>query len=152
MTVIEEYEAAASAGKWLEALQLAQQIAERAPHPTCWFNVGVCLDELNRHMEAAQAFQRVIAGDYFDDGARFRMLRSLFLTGDSGVQIVHDEIATIVRALPQVVVELSQLETFTSLFKQDEFAVLKTAAERNLETRRTSLQHLSGEGFVFSEP
>ena len=59
MNVIEEYESHVAAENWEDAVKVAEKIATDAPQvPVAWFNLGVCLDELNRHFEAARTFQK----------------------------------------------------------------------------------------------
>ena len=57
MNILEQYEKLADAGRWNEALPLIKEIFERSQQiGTSWFNIGVCLDELEKYPEAAAAF------------------------------------------------------------------------------------------------
>jgi tetratricopeptide (TPR) repeat protein len=81
--IIEQYQTLSDAGRWSEAVSVIRDIVTRAPHiSTSWFNYGVCLDELARHREAAEAFESAYELDSEDLGAQYRMFRSLHLAQD----------------------------------------------------------------------
>jgi tetratricopeptide (TPR) repeat protein len=81
--IIEQYQTLSDAGRWNEALSTIQDIIDRAPYiSTSWFNYGVCLDELGRYREAADAFEKAYELDSEDFGAQYRMFRSLHLAQD----------------------------------------------------------------------
>lgn len=83
MNIIEKYKVLSDSGRWVEAIPVIREIIERAPGiATSWFNYGVCLDELGRHREAADAFEKAYALDSEDFGAQYRMFRSIHLAGD----------------------------------------------------------------------
>src|SRR3954469_19292904 len=84
MNIIQQYEALVAEHNYCDALPLIQDIVARAPHvATSHFNLGVCLDELGRHSEAAEAFIKAQEIDIEDWGIHYRIIRSLFLAGDS---------------------------------------------------------------------
>lgn len=59
------------------------QILQRAPKvDTSWFNYGVCLDELGRYGEAAEAFIKAQEFNIKDWGIHYRILRSFRLAND----------------------------------------------------------------------
>ena len=83
MNIIEQYASLSKAGRWGEALPVIQEIIERSPQiDTSWFNYGVCLDELERHQEAADAFIRAHELNVTDSGIHYRVFRSLYLAED----------------------------------------------------------------------
>jgi tetratricopeptide (TPR) repeat protein len=83
MNLIETYEQLVDAGDWSKAAEVIQQIIAKNPNiDTSWFNYGVCLDELGRHVEAANAFLRAHELNIQDYGIHFRLLRSFYLAED----------------------------------------------------------------------
>lgn len=83
MSILEKYHELADASRWEEAFPVIKEIVERAPQiETSWFNLGVCLDELGRHPEAAEAFIKAQELNVEDWGIHYRIMRSLFLAGD----------------------------------------------------------------------
>ncbi|MBL8262963.1 MAG: tetratricopeptide repeat protein [Xanthomonadaceae bacterium] len=84
MSIIEQFEHHVDKAEWAQALPLIQEIVQRAPHiATSWRNLGVVLDELGRHAEAANAFRRAYDLDPKDYGTQYRVFRSLSLAKDS---------------------------------------------------------------------
>ena len=64
MNTLQRYEALADEKRWEEALPVIREIIDANPEiDTSWFNCGVCLDELGRHAEAAEAFIHGLDGE-----------------------------------------------------------------------------------------
>jgi len=85
MNLIESYQSFADQKKWNEALSVIDEIIHIAPEiDTSWFNKGVCLDELGRHNEAAEAFIKAQEKNIKDIGIHYRIIRSLFLANNFG--------------------------------------------------------------------
>lgn len=118
MNLIERYEEFVAAENWNGAFAIAREIADSAPHvPTAWFNLGVCLDQLGRHFDAAKAFQSVLEIEFHDEGARYRMLRSLYLAKQ--LETIVLELESIASTMPSFIDELSTVEPFVELFEQN---------------------------------
>jgi len=114
MSLFDAHEDAVARGDWVTALRYASEIAERGPQfATCWFNVGVCHDALDQHMEAARSFQKAIAIEPSDATARFRMIRSLFLAGAR--QIVYEELKVMLDYDPGFISEMLDTESLRVL-------------------------------------
>ncbi len=80
MNLIESYQSFADQKKWSEALGVIDEIIQVAPEiDTSWFNKGVCLDELGRHNEAAEAFIKAQEKNIKDIGIHYRIIRSSLL-------------------------------------------------------------------------
>ena len=80
MNLIQQYEQHSESGNWEAGLNVINQIIEQSPEvSTSWFNKGVCLDELERHNEAAEAFIKAQEIELEDWGIHYRILRSAFL-------------------------------------------------------------------------
>jgi len=105
MNIIEQYEILVSQNEWEEAIPVIQEIIKRNPEiDTSWFNYGVCLDELGKHSDAADAFIKAHELNITDYGIHYRILRSLRLAKDDSqlyqfidylCQNFKDEIKTI---------------------------------------------------------
>ena len=81
--ILQRYEALADEKRWDEALPVIRAIIDANPAiDTSWFNCGVCLDELGRHAEAAEAFIKAQELNIQDWGIHYRILRSFFLADD----------------------------------------------------------------------
>jgi tetratricopeptide (TPR) repeat protein len=81
--LLKKHEELVDAGKWEAALPVIKEIVDLNPGiSTSWFNYGVCLDELKRHGEAAEAFIKAQETDIRDVGVHYRILRSLRLAKD----------------------------------------------------------------------
>ena len=83
MNILEEYKALAVVGRWKEALPVIENIVNtHTGIDASWFNYGVCLDALERHREAANAFIKAHELNRTDGGIHYRILRSLFMDND----------------------------------------------------------------------
>jgi len=83
MNILQRYEALADEKRWDEALPVIREIVDTNPAiDTSWFNLGVCLDELGRHGEAAEAFIKAQELNVEDWEIHYRILRSFFLADD----------------------------------------------------------------------
>lgn len=83
MNIIEQYESLAAQKKWDEAISVIQEIIKRNPEiDTSWFNYGVCLDELGRYGDSADAFIKAHELNITDYGIHYRILRSLLHAKD----------------------------------------------------------------------
>ena len=81
--LLAQYESLAEDSRWLEALPVIRKIIDRhSGVDTSWFNYGVCLDELKRHDEAAEAFIKAQELNIEDWGIHYRILRSFCLAND----------------------------------------------------------------------
>jgi tetratricopeptide (TPR) repeat protein len=86
MNIIEHYQALAAQQRWSEALTVIEEIIAAAPEiDTSWFNKGVCLDELERYNEAAEAFIQAQQRNKTDYGIHYRIVRSAFLADNFGL-------------------------------------------------------------------
>gem|GEM_PF-5699591 len=122
--IFDQYESLVNDQKWDEACELAHELTRIAPNvATSWFNLGVSLDETDRHFEAAIAFQRFLVMEPDDTGGVLRMLRSLLLADRTDA--LFEELRTYAYETPKLVRELATLDTFAELFRtQSQFARL----------------------------
>lgn len=126
MNIIEQYESLSEAGRWEEAVPVIREIIEQAPNiDTSWFNYGVCLDQLKRHNEAADAFIRAHELNVTDSGIHYRAFRSMFLAED------FPQLREFVDYLCQAFPAEREL-----IFGSDEYVALRVRAEfRQLENK-----------------
>jgi len=125
MNIIEQYEALIAEHNYRDALPLIQQIVERAPQvATSHFNLGVCLDELGRHSEAADAFIKAQEIAIEDWAIHYRIIRSLFLAGDFNT--LHQFVDYSCGLSGQVMRLMCEDESFRPLFERPEFQQLRT--------------------------
>ena len=123
MNLIEKYQSLSEAHRWEDALVVVREIIERAPHiNTSWFNLGVCLDELERYVEAGDAFHRAYELDPEDYGAQYRMFLS-FHQGEA-----HDRFLELLRHECDrdagMIDHFLEDEDFGPLFERPEFRAL----------------------------
>ena len=84
MNIIEQYETLVNEQKWEQAIPLIKKIIDSNPEiDTSWFNYGVCLDEIGKHKEAAEAFIKAHELNVSDYGIHYRILRSFMLSNDN---------------------------------------------------------------------
>jgi len=129
MDIIRKYETLVRQKRWSEAIPVIEEIVQREPQiATSWFNLGVCMDELGRHAEAADKFLRAYELDPEDFGAQYRAFRSLNLAGqyDRFLSFAEQEC----QAIPDLIDNLLQDEQFAVLFERPEFRMLKEAQGR----------------------
>ena len=125
MNVIEQFDALVDARNYRDALPVIREIVKRAPHiATSHFNLGVCLDELGRHSEAAEAFIKAQELDVEDWGTHYRIVRSLFLAGD--FTTLHEFIDYSCGMGDRVMHLICEDEAFNPLFERLEFQQLRT--------------------------
>ncbi|MCF7789241.1 MAG: tetratricopeptide repeat protein [Prosthecobacter sp.] len=125
MNIIQQYEAFVADHNYRDALPLIRDIVERAPHVAIsHFNLGVCLDELGRHSEAAEAFIKAQEIDIEDWGTHYRIIRSFFLAGD--FDTLHEFIDYSCGLSDRVMRLICEDEAFGSLFERFEFQELRT--------------------------
>lgn len=134
---LDEFNRLAEADRWSEALPISEQIVGEFPDaPLPWFNHGVCLDEVERHMEAAQAFQRALQFEISEEegityvGTQFRMLRSLMLAEE--MDICYREVRTMLDVDPYSICGLAETETFEPHFENPPFRELLQAAKQRI--------------------
>ena len=73
MNIIERYLSLVGEKRFVEGLPLIEEIVRRNPNmATSQFNYGICLAELGRHQEAAQAFLRAYSIEPDRGGALYR--------------------------------------------------------------------------------
>lgn len=124
MNIIEQFEALMDEHNYSDALPLIRELIARAPHiATSHFNLGVCLDELGRHSEAAEAFIKAQELDIEDWGTHYRIVRSLFLAGDFST--LHDFIDYSCGLNAHVMHLICEDEEFNPLFERLEFQQLR---------------------------
>ncbi len=125
MNIIQQYEAFIADHNHRDALPLIRDIVARAPHvATSHFNLGVCLDELGRHSEAAEAFIKAQEINIEDWGTHYRIIRSLFLAGD--FDTLHEFIDYSCGLSDRVMPLICEDDTFNPLFERFEFQQLRT--------------------------
>ena len=154
-TIFDEYDKHVQNERWNEACKLARQISESMPDdPTAWFNLGVCLDETNQHFEASHAFQQCLVNGPEDDGAVFRMLRSLLLADRHDV--LFEELRIYSYETPELVQEIADLKTFQNLFQSNPRFASLLETERSVgasETQRhQNLTRIAELGFRLPDP
>ncbi len=124
MNLIERYEALVAQRDWEKALHVIQEVIERSPEiDTSWFNYGVCLDELGRHSEAAEAFIKAQEKNIEDWGIHYRIFRSLRLAGDLEVFLEFADYSCSMNK--EMIHTLLEDEDFGVLFERDDFQALK---------------------------
>ena len=124
MNILQRYESLAEEKRWEEALPVIREIIDANPAIyTSWFNCGVCLDELGRHSEAAEAFIKAQELKIDDWGIHYRILRSFFLADDTDQFF---EFADYSCGLSIEMIEvLINATDFRSLHQRPEFEALK---------------------------
>lgn len=124
MNILERYQKLADASRWDEALPVIREIVEQCPQiGTSWFNLGVCLDEIGSHTEAAAAFIKAQEFDVEDWGIHYRIIRSLFLAGDFAQ--LHEFTDYSCGMNNRVMHLMCEDETFSPLFEREEFRELR---------------------------
>jgi tetratricopeptide (TPR) repeat protein len=84
MNIFEHYLSLAEQKRFAEGLPLIEEIVRGNPDmATSQFNYGICLAELGRHREAAQAFLRAYSLAPDDGGALYRGCLSLAAAADA---------------------------------------------------------------------
>ena len=124
MNLLDEYRKLAKKKRWKEAIPVIKKIIERNPKiDTSWFNYGVCLDEIGRHSEAAEAFIKAQELNILDWGIHYRIFRSFFLAGDIEQFLEFAEYSCDIE--PEMIHVLYEDEDFKELFNRDDFKKLK---------------------------
>ncbi|MDZ4286975.1 MAG: tetratricopeptide repeat protein [Prosthecobacter sp.] len=124
MNILEQYQQLAAASRWHDALPVIREITERSPQiDTSWFNLGVCLDEIGRHSEAAAAFIKAQELNVEDWGTHYRIMRSLFLAED--FDQLHEFADYSCGMNDRVIHLMSENEVFAPLFARPEFQQLQ---------------------------
>lgn len=120
MNIIEEFQGHVAAKRWNAALPVIEEIVRRAPGiSTSWRNYGVCLDELGRHSEAANAFAKAYELEPNDFGTQYRVFRSLSLANDSKGFIAFAESES--KKAPEILDLISAAEEFKAIAQTNEF-------------------------------
>jgi len=129
MNLIEQYESLVEQKRWDEAIPVIRRIIERSPGiDTSWFNYGVCLDELGRHDEAAEAFIQAQERNITDWGIHYRVFRSLFLAKDYKLFLHFADYSCGLN--PDMIHSLCEDENFSQLFEREDFRELKSKFTR----------------------
>jgi tetratricopeptide (TPR) repeat protein len=84
MNIIEHYLSLAGQKRFIEGLPLIEEIVRRNPMTaTSQFNYGICLAELGRHQDAAQAFLCAYSLNPVDGKALYRACLALAAAADA---------------------------------------------------------------------
>jgi tetratricopeptide (TPR) repeat protein len=124
MNVIDQYLSLAKQKRFAEGLPLIEEIVRRKPNmATSQFNYGICLAELGRHREAAQAFLRAYSLDPNDGGTLHRGCLALAADGDAPglLAIFQQECARD----PEMIQNFLKEERFAPFWELPDFKRLK---------------------------
>lgn len=128
MNVVERYLALADQGRFAEGLPLIEEIVSRNPNmATSQFNYGICLAELTRHREAADAFLRAYALEPGRGGALYRGCLALAEARDTA-KLLEVFRAECLRD-PAMIHRFLEEERFGLFWTSPGFAELKTEYE-----------------------
>ena len=124
LNIIEKYQQLVAEDRWEEAVVVIEEIIERAPDiVTSWFNYGVCLDALERHADAAEAFKKAQQLDPEDWGVYYRIFRSLLLADDLTGFLEFAYFACELN--PEMLESLCKSSEFGHLFERADFQELR---------------------------
>ena len=124
MDIIDRYLALADEGRFEEGLPLIEESVVRNPRiATSQFNYGICLAELERHREAADAFLNAYALNPADGGALYR--------GCVALAAARDELKLLAvfrqecQRDPAMLYRFLEEERFANVWSMPEFAMLR---------------------------
>ena len=124
MDTIGRYMALVDNNKWNDAIPLIKEIINRDPEiDTSWFNYGICLDEIGKHNEAADAFIKAHELNETAHSIQSRIIRSLSLAED--YHKLHGFIDYLCQTFADGMETIFESEEFTKLSHRNEFLELK---------------------------
>ena len=110
--------------KWNEAIPLIKEIINRDPNiDASWFNYGICLDEIGKYKDAADAFLKAHALNTTAYSIHFRIIKSLSSAGD--YDRLYDFIDNLCKTLGKGIETIFESEEFSKLANRNEFMELK---------------------------
>ncbi|MBN1800396.1 MAG: hypothetical protein JW891_02765 [Candidatus Lokiarchaeota archaeon] len=124
MNLIEKYNNLADEKRWKEAIIVIREIIKLNPEiDTSWFNYGVCLNELGKYEEAADAFIKAHELNIKDYGIHYRIFHSLLLAED--YQQLYEFLEYLCLTFEEERTTIFESEEFLTLINRKEFIDLK---------------------------
>jgi tetratricopeptide (TPR) repeat protein len=125
MNILEKYEALVKQKKFEEAIPVIKEIITKNPKiDTSWFNYGVCLDEIGKYNDAAEAFIKAHELNISDYGIHYRILRSFSLAEDYSQ--LYEFIDYLCQTFKEEIETIFESEEFSKVKHRKEFIDLKS--------------------------
>ncbi len=121
MNIIEKFQYHSEREEWSEALPFIEEIVRKQDSfSTSWFNYGVCLEGLNRNIEAANAFKTAYQLEPEDYGCQYRIFHNLSLAKDVSefIKFAEKEISKV----PEILELIAEEEEFKEITNSNEYS------------------------------
>lgn len=120
MNKLDQFSQLADEGKWNEALPIIEDIVrDNGNVSTSFYNYGVCLQELGRFTDAANAFKKCYELDPSDYNCQYRIFLNFSLANDvDGFFAFIDEEYT---KAPEIIQLISESPEFTDMVSNSRF-------------------------------